>query len=453
MTKFLYLYPDYAYTINNRNGIDKSNLMVGTSPGRPTVAYLSVMSFKILEELVQSNIKSVILNIYVNEIQGNDIVPIEIGNEKSNISKGFLLLRNSVGRYSRLDITSLVKGNMQPDKIELYIRVVESYKSIVLFQGMEGQFPLIIQVEYEDGKIVNVIDENGSAAELEAGKSENDYIDGEYIESRHVIYCDEDSVNNSIEDIFQFITTKTDKINEDIDTLIKEINKLRTVVSEKENTVIEGPKGEKGEVGPPGPVGPKGDQGEVGASGPMGPIGEKGEVGPPGPVGPKGDQGEVGPPGPMGPKGDQGDVGPPGPMGPKGDQGEISINFGYFEAVGLKRIGSSDNLKIKLKENITEGMSFSHKNNALKIVKEGVYFFSYSVSITTLIIGIPSINLKVNERNIGNIIRGGGLSHQVLSNSGLLKLNEGDEVSLTIEGAYEKSSVNGNISLIGLNVK
>ena len=423
MTKFLYLYPDYAYTINNRNGIDKSNLMVGTSPGRPTVAYLSVMSFKILEELVQSNIKSVILNIYVNEIQGNDIVPIEIGNEKSNISKGFLLLRNSVGRYSRLDITSLVKGNMQPDKIELYIRVVESYKSIVLFQGMEGQFPLIIQVEYEDGKIVNVIDENGSAAELEAGKSENDYIDGEYIESRHVIYCDEDSVNNSIEDIFQFITTKTDKINEDIDTLIKEINKLRTVVSEKENTVIEGPKGEKGEVGPPGPVGPKGDQGEVG------------------------------PPGPMGPKGDQGDVGPPGPMGPKGDQGEISINFGYFEAVGLKRIGSSDNLKIKLKENITEGMSFSHKNNALKIVKEGVYFFSYSVSITTLIIGIPSINLKVNERNIGNIIRGGGLSHQVLSNSGLLKLNEGDEVSLTIEGAYEKSSVNGNISLIGLNVK
>jgi len=393
LTKFLYLYPDYAYTINNRNGIDKSNLMVGTSPGRPTVAYLSVMSFKILEELVQSNIKSVILNIYVNEIQGNDIVPIEIGNEKSNISKGFLLLRNSVGRYSRLDITSLVKGNIQPDNIELYIRVVESYKSMILFQGMEGQFPLIIQVEYEDGKIVNVIDENNSVAELEAGKPENDYIEEEYIESRNVIYCDENSVNNSIEEIYQFITAKTNKLSEDLENLIRVINEVREDISEKENVIIEGPKGEPGEAGPPGPI------------------------------------------------------------GPKGEPGVLSSNFGYFEAVALRRIGGSDNLKIKLKENIIEGMNFNHKNNSVKIVKEGVYFFSYSVSITTLIIGIPSIHLKVNDRNIGNIIKGGGLSHQVLSNSGLLKLNEGDEVSLTIEGAYEKSSVNGNISLIGLNVK
>lgn len=393
MVKFLYLYPEFAYSINNRNVIDKSSLMVGALPSKPTVAYLSVINFKIVEELVQKNIKSVILNLYVREIQGNDIVPIEIGSEKKDLSKGFLILRNSIGRYNRLDITGLVKNNTEVDTLELYIRVVDSYKSIVVFDGIDSQFPLIIQVEYDDSKVVDVIEERHSVGELESS----------YLESKDVIYCDEDAVNNSIKDIFQLITAETKKLSVEIESLSKELNEVKGILEEKEKEVVQGPKGETGEIGPQGPQGP------------MGPIG------------------------------------PAGPIGEKGDPGILSSNYGYFETVGLKRMESTTNLRIKLKESIMEGINFNSKNSVLKIVKQGVYFVSYNISITTLILGVPSIYFKVNERNRGSIVRGGGLPHQVLSNSILVKLNEGDEISLSIEGTYEKSVIEGNISLVGMN--
>ena len=61
-----------------------------------------------------------------------------------------------------------------------------------------------------------------------------------------------------------------------------------------------GPKGEKGEPGPEGPMGPRGEKGEPGPEGPMGPRGEKGEPGPEGPMGPRGEEGKPGPEGPAG---------------------------------------------------------------------------------------------------------------------------------------------------------
>ena len=70
-----------------------------------------------------------------------------------------------------------------------------------------------------------------------------------------------------------------------------------------------GPKGDTGEIGPPGPQGPKGDTGDTGPQGPQGPKGDSGDTGPQGPQGPKGDTGDTGP---QGPKGDTGDTGPQG---------------------------------------------------------------------------------------------------------------------------------------------
>jgi hypothetical protein len=48
----------------------------------------------------------------------------------------------------------------------------------------------------------------------------------------------------------------------------------------------------------------------------QGPPGQNGTQGPPGPPGPPGEQGSIGPPGPPGPPGEQGSIGPPGAAAP-----------------------------------------------------------------------------------------------------------------------------------------
>ena len=82
----------------------------------------------------------------------------------------------------------------------------------------------------------------------------------------------------------------------------------------------QGPKGDKGDVGPQGPkgdtgaAGPQGPKGDTGAAGSKGP---KGDTGTAGPQGPKGDTGSTGASGSKGPKGDV------GPQGPKGESIEV----------------------------------------------------------------------------------------------------------------------------------
>ena len=68
--------------------------------------------------------------------------------------------------------------------------------------------------------------------------------------------------------------------------------------------------------------GPQGDQGPSGAKGLQGDKGEKGDKGDRGPQGLQGPRGEQGPTGPQGPKGDKGDKGDTGEQGPQGIQGE-----------------------------------------------------------------------------------------------------------------------------------
>ena len=100
-----------------------------------------------------------------------------------------------------------------------------------------------------------------------------------------------------------------------------------------EISVITGPQGPQGDVGPAGPIGPqgipgqKGDTGPSGITGPVGPSGIQGPTGLTGAVGPQGEQGLTGASGPQGeqgvagPKGDKGDAGNDGAAGPKGNDG------------------------------------------------------------------------------------------------------------------------------------
>ena len=84
---------------------------------------------------------------------------------------------------------------------------------------------------------------------------------------------------------------------------------------------ITGPKGDKGEPGPEGPMGPKGENGERGLDGQPGPKGNDGVSGPPGPQGIQGERGPAGPPGPQGIQGERGLDGQPGPKGENGRDG------------------------------------------------------------------------------------------------------------------------------------
>ena len=102
-------------------------------------------------------------------------------------------------------------------------------------------------------------------------------------------------------------------------------------------TVVEGPKGDKGDTGAQGPQGEKGDTGA------QGPKGEKGDIGA------------------QGPQGEKGDTGAQGPQGEKGQDGQSA----YIGTNGNLWVGNEDT-GIKVKENeiidnscITNGHSYT----------------------------------------------------------------------------------------------
>ena len=105
----------------------------------------------------------------------------------------------------------------------------------------------------------------------------------------------------------------------------------------------QGPKGDRGLQGVPGPQGLQGEKGDTGARGPQGNQGEKGDTGVQGPQGLQGEKGDIGPRGVQGPQGEKGDTGARGPQGIQGEKGEkgergdsgitTTIN-GFFTLVG-----------------------------------------------------------------------------------------------------------------------
>jgi len=86
----------------------------------------------------------------------------------------------------------------------------------------------------------------------------------------------------------------------------------------RQKTITDFAKGEKGDIGPTGPEGIQGDDGIIGPTGPQGTQGTKGEVGS---TGSKGQKGFYGPQGDKGSLGTQGIEGPTGPQGTQGTQG------------------------------------------------------------------------------------------------------------------------------------
>jgi len=131
---------------------------------------------------------------------------------------------------------------------------------------------------------------------------------------------------------------------EKIPVIIKNLQEIRSDVSNVKETVVKftynatGPPGPPGKDGMKGERGPPGSQGVPGPQGPQGPPGPAGRPGPLGPAGPRGfngTQGPMGPPGAQGPRGLQGIVGPmgfngsqgpPGPPGPEGPMGPPGYN-------------------------------------------------------------------------------------------------------------------------------
>lgn len=103
----------------------------------------------------------------------------------------------------------------------------------------------------------------------------------------------------------------------------------------------QGPKGNRGDIGPQGPIGPKGDKGDTGIQGERGP---KGDAGIQGITGPQGIQG------PPGPKGSQGEKGAQGPRGIQGLPGK-NLEFKWFEngILGVRIEGENEYIKTNLK--------------------------------------------------------------------------------------------------------
>ncbi|XP_040285898.1 uncharacterized protein LOC120999093 [Bufo bufo] len=200
--------------------------------------------------------------------------------------------------------------------------------------------------------------------------------------------------------------------------------------------VVQGTKGEPGNKGIKGDEGPKGDPGENGSKGIggvpgiPGEVGPKGAIGPRGPAGLKGDRGMLGP---AGPPGYRGPAGIPGRKGDKGQKGAQSDHENVAFSVGVRghRNVFLPGQPIRFDNVfINENKPYSVKSGVFVANIEGVYFFTYHISLThsSLMIGLAhngkiviQTQVKQYERNVCQA-----------SGSVLLHLREDDEIWLQV---------------------
>lgn len=130
-----------------------------------------------------------------------------------------------------------------------------------------------------------------------------------------------------------------------------------------------GPQGEPGPVGPEGPMGPVGPQGEAGPVGPEGPVGP---IGPEGPIGPQGEVGPVGPEGPIGL------TGPEGPQGVPGPAGSAILDYAFY--TGFQAQTVAENAPILLGNVViqTPGLQYSSNGN-ITMVNAGLYKVTFRI--------------------------------------------------------------------------
>lgn len=153
---------------------------------------------------------------------------------------------------------------------------------------------------------------------------------------------------------------------------------------------VQGPiglKGNKGELGLPGPHGPKGDLGPQGFKGNKGEIGLRGErgvqgqLGPPGRLGPKG---EIGVPGHKGNIGYRGDKGTQGDAGPKGEKGDAWVISKSAFSVGLTSQSKlpAVNVPIRFDKIIYNRQNhYDPQTGRFTCSTAGTYFFAYHVTV------------------------------------------------------------------------
>ena len=128
-----------------------------------------------------------------------------------------------------------------------------------------------------------------------------------------------------------------------------------------------GPMGLSGAIGPTGAdgaVGPTGPTGADGAVGPTGPTGAEGAVGPTGPTGADGAVGPTGATGAMGPTGPQGADGAIGPTGPAGGGGvDLTFTNGLTENSGTVGFAYNDYIKVKPVKNTAGAVVLGVQND------------------------------------------------------------------------------------------
>ena len=224
------------------------------------------------------------------------------------------------------------------------------------------------------------------------------------------------------------------------------------------NTCCQGPIGSQGNPGIPGvpgtnglpgSLGPKGDRGESikgdSIKGDIGPRGEKGDFGSPGLKGENGSNGLQGQPGKIGPPGVAGLVGSPGIPGVKGQKGEMGQNrvsaFSAARSSGFTSSSSGQTLPFEtLHTNV--GDDFNAATGRFTCEIPGIYIFTYNIITAT---GDSFISLMKNGDKINSVYRSSETFNDMIGNTAVLQIGNGDQVWLSINTAGQRVHSNNNL--------
>ncbi|XP_070531699.1 complement C1q tumor necrosis factor-related protein 2-like isoform X1 [Ptychodera flava] len=196
---------------------------------------------------------------------------------------------------------------------------------------------------------------------------------------------------------------------------------------------ISGPVGRQGQPGVIGPMGTQGIKGEPGEEGLKGESGMKGEKGPSGANGQTGSHGKVGPRGSKGDTGEKGMPGERGEPGSKGEQGVIAeywtVAFSVTRQTGLSGTDSAQTITftdILVKENA----DINTDTGVFTCRVAGIYYFSF----TFWPIGGSPMFISLTHNGVRKIALGlaPGSRYIMQSQSGMLRLEVGDEVALVL---------------------
>ncbi|XP_070537212.1 complement C1q tumor necrosis factor-related protein 2-like [Ptychodera flava] len=186
-----------------------------------------------------------------------------------------------------------------------------------------------------------------------------------------------------------------------------------------------GPVGTQGVKGQPGEKGIKGDEGDKGE---QGASGVKGQAGIPGKVGPQGPKGESGRDGNDGTKGQTGTAGVKGQKGEKCEQVKVAFTMGRKS----RMIGSSRSEQTITYSDVIVNVNANISINTGVFTCEvpGIYYFSFTFR------SYPGkalrIRLKKNYDDIFEMYQTSVSDYIMNSQSGMLHLNQGDQVKLVL---------------------